>query len=403
MPMSMPGRATLGAAHHHLQEPVMPAIPRRRLVAGSLVLLLPLAAAAGCGMEKRRTVGAELASARTNLDKSGATSFTLHLSDGKGRLAAALSKGSNGASKAVTQAVLGGGITVTLDPAGSRTLQQLGASQGTSSADVTAALKKVNFSLAIKDSRSALAELRLVGGVLYAHVDLDEITRVAKDGGATGVADGIASATQDPTFGPLVKDVRGGKWIMLDVTPYLKQFSDLAKSLGAQPTTPAPGSTIDTAKIGTDLFAAVKPYVKITEANDSSSDRVLDVRVQLRPAAKAALAVLKATKGIPGLAQLLTVDDAAVDKALSDGTVDGQIRLVDGHLTQLSLDLDSVRRAAATPSSTDLAGGKVVVDIDDSASPVTAPTDVSSFDLGALLKQLLSAGLGAGMPSAYSG
>lgn len=375
----------------------------RRVAAGALVLLLPLAAAAGCGVEKRRTVGAELASARANLGSSGAASFTLHLTDGKGRLAAALSKGSDGASKAVAQAVLGGGITVTLDPAGSLMLQQLGASQGTSAADVTAALKKVNFSLAVKDSRSVLAELRLVGGVLYAYADLDEISRVARDAGATGVDDGITAATKDPNFGPLVKDVRAGKWVTLDVTPYLKQFSDLAKSLGAQPGAPAPGSKVDAGKLGKDLLAAVRPYVKVTDANDSSSDRVLDVRVQLRPAVKAALATLKATQGIPGLSQLLTVGDAAVDRALSEGTVDGQIRLAGGHLRQLSLDLDSVRKAAAHPGSTDLAGGKVIVDVDDSADPVTAPTDVSSFDVGAVLQQFLSVGLGAGMPSRYAG
>lgn len=381
-------------------------LPRHRLVAGSLALLLPLGGAAACGVEKQRTVKAELALAQTNLGQSKVMSVTLHLADPKGSLAKAMGSGADPTPTTVTQAVLAGGITVTVDPAGAQTLAQVSRQTGSTTLTpeaLTARLKKVQLALAVKDARGPVVELRLVDGVLYAHVDLAEISRLAGD---SSVQDGLTQAEADPTFGPLVKDVRAGKWVRLDLAPLLRQFAALAQTVSPQLTTPRTGATLDTTRLGRDLFAAVKPYVRITDANDSSSDRVLDVRVQLRPAVKAALAVLRATKGLPGLALLQGIDAGAIDRTLSTGTVDGQLRLADGHLTQLSLDLQSARNVAARPGGPDLTGSKVIVDVDDTASPVTVPTNVSRVDLGALVDQFFGAftgGPGEGMPSSYAG
>ena len=361
-----------------------------RLAAGTLVLALPLAAAAACGVEKSRTIGAEFSSARSNLSASKAASFTLRLDDSKGNLDKIFTKGKNGAPKAISKAVLAGGITYVFDPAGNKTLSQI-KTTGLSSSDLKAQLKAVNVAVLVKDQRSTLTELRLVNGTLYAHVDLPEISRLAKAGGVKDFDAQLNDAGSDPTFGKLLADVRAGKWVKLALVDYVEQFKALAKTFtpGAQPAPKPSTKAFDAKMLGRSLYSALKPYVKVTDAADSSTDRVLDVRVQARPAVKAMLRVLKSSKGIPGLSQLLSVDDSAVDGAIADKTVDGTVTLKDGHLTQLAVDLESFRQAAVKTSKDSLAGARLVMDVDDSASPVVAPTDVSGFDFGKIVKQYL--------------
>ncbi len=373
--------------------------PSTRLAAGTLVLALPLAAAAGCGVEKRRTIKAEFASATTNLENSKAASFTLRFDDSKGT-AGALATKDGSTPKAVVDALLHGSITYVVDPAGDATLKSLQA--GASTASLAEQLKKVNVGFVVRDASAVLGEFRLVAGVLYAHVDLTEIGTIAKAAGVkdfdTSLDQAIASA--GPQFAKGLTDLRAGKWITLPVARYLDKFQALAKAF-----TPAfpvsPGAGVDVAALGNKLVAAVRPYVKVTDANDSSTDRVLDVNVQARPALKAALAVLKGAKDLPFASALKGFDPAQVDATVADGTAHGTITLRSGHLSQFTVDLESVRKLDTTPGPGSLAGASVVVDIDDSAAQVQVPADVSSFDVGALLDELLqgfAARAGAAVP-----
>ncbi|MCW2670093.1 MAG: hypothetical protein JWO27_1990 [Frankiales bacterium] len=363
-----------------------------RLVAGTLVLALPLAAAAGCGAVKKRSIKQELTSARSHLADSSAASFTLRLEDKQGSLAA-LAKKSGDVPDAAVKDLLGGSVTYTFD---AKSAQQLkGVDPSSSTAELKKALAGVRFALAVKDAKATVAELRLVDSTLFARVDIAEIDRVAKEAGSDGVAasfdDAIASAPAE--YRPALRDLKAGKWLKLPLAGYLAKLKDAVGSLP----TPSPGKSGDLQKTRDDLMTALKPYVSVTDANDSSSKRVLDVNVAARPALKAALAVLKRSKGLPFASALQDVQASAIDKNIADGKVHGTITLADGHLTQVSLDLESIRALDPHKSSDSLAGSSVVVDVDDSADQVTAPADgVSSVDVKALVDDLfknLSQGL----------
>jgi hypothetical protein len=371
--------------------------PSTRLAAGTLVLALPLAAAAGCGVEKKRTITAELSSAVSNIENSKAASFTVGFNDSKGTVAALINKDGS-VPKPLVKELLGGSVTYTVDPASDRKLKDLSYSSGTSSADLTAVLKTVN-SFVVKDATTSLGELRLVDGVLYAHVDLKEIGRLAKAGGAKDFDSSLddAAASADPKLAKVITDVRAGKWIQLPLTKYLSKLQDLAKNVtsgltGQQKAEADKASTIDFGGLSQKVFTAAKPYIKVTDANDSSSNRVLDVNIKVRPALKAALTVLQAEKDLPFASEIAKINPSDIDDNTSDGTAHGTISLKSGHLTQVAIDIESIRTLDPKESKTSknsVTGASVIFDLDDSADQVTAPTDLSSVDLGALLDDFL--------------
>jgi hypothetical protein len=368
--------------------------PATRLAAGTLLLALPLAGAAGCGAEKRRTIKAEFASAQTNFENSKAASITLRFDDSKGTASKLATKDGN-TSKALVDALLHGSVTYVVDPASDATLKSLSTKGGTSSKSLSDQLKKVNLAFVVRDSSAVLGEIRLVAGVLYAHVDLTEIGKLAKAGGVkdfdSKLDDAITSA--GPQFATGIADVRAGKWIKLPIASYVDKLQDLAKSFtpgrsGGTTKPPAP-TNAELTDLGNKVFAAVKPYVKVTDANDSSKDRVLDVNVKVRPALKAVLAVLQGSKGLPFAGFLKSVTPAEIDKKITDGSAHGTITLKSGHLTQVTLDVESIRTLDATAGKDSLEGSSVVLDFNDHADEVKVPTDVSAFDVGALIDQFL--------------
>lgn len=357
-----------------------------RLAAGTLALALPLLAAAGCGVEKKKTVAAEWAAAQANLEKSKAVSVTLRLDDAQGNLAKLMKK--DDTPDAIVQAVSKGSITFTGDPAGSATLASLKSSAG--DADVKASLQKVNVAFVIRDDKAALGEIRLVAGDLYARVDLKEIGRLAKAGGSADFDTQLDQmvGSLDPRLAQVLTDVRAGKWLKLPISKYLTQLQALAKGFSPALGQPDPAKKYDYNALGAKAYAAVKPYVKVVDANDSSSDRVLDVKVQARPALKALLAVLKAEKGLP-FAGMLDVTPAQVDENVAAGEAHGTITLKDSHLTQVAVDVESLRLLSKDPGKDSVAGVRVVVDVNDKAAEVTAPTDLTKVDLGALLDEFM--------------
>lgn len=365
-----------------------------RLAAGTLAIVLPVAAVAGCGTEKKRTIKAEMSAAGNNLQASKALSVTLRFNDRDGNLKKVMAK-DDASFGAISGALLKGGVTYTVDPSGNQAIKDLKV-KGQSEGDLRAALKSVNVALVIRDDKSALGELRLVAGTLYAHVDIAELNRLLKAAGQGSVDKDLDQMGQgDPKLRKGVADVRAGMWIKLPLLDYIERFKSLADSLGTTPGRPAPtaSATPDFAGLGGRVYNAVRPYVKVTDASDNSSDRVLDVNVQVRPALKAALAVLKASAALPFSGALKDVDPAEIDKRVANGTAHGTITLSDGHLKQVALDLESIRTLAPRAStSTNLKGSSVVIDVDDSAGAVLVPSNVSSFDLGDLFRSLLSAG-----------
>ena len=378
-----------------------------RLVAGTLALVLPLGAAAACGAEKKRTVKAEFESAQQHLEDSRAAAFSLSVDDDQANLAKAAFKGDDGMPKALADALLGGSITYVVDPAGDKTLGDL-SSDKAATADLDTALKDTNLAVVVKDDKATLGEIRLVEGVLYAKVDLDEVKRLAELGGTKDFDAQLDRSTADgpPELATALDDLRAGKWLKLDVssvTDQLKELTDgFAQGFGASPAPKPSASAFDASALGRRVFDAVKPYVKVTDANDSSSDRVLDVTVQVRPALKAALKVLAATDDLPLPDVFGGITPAEVDAHIADSTAKGQIRLADGHLKQVSVDLESLRTLTTDPGKDSFAGSSVVFEIDDSADELTAPKDVSDLDLGKLLQSFLD-GLSSDVEEGFAG
>ncbi|HUR15480.1 MAG TPA: hypothetical protein VM097_13445 [Mycobacteriales bacterium] len=367
-----------------------------RLLAGILVLALPLAAVAGCGAQKKKTVKQEFSAAQSFLADSKAASFTLRFADAQGNFAKVLTKDGD-APPALVNALLKGSVTYIADPAGDATLKSV-QSQAANPTDLKAALDKVNIAFVVRDDKADLLELRLVGGNLYAHLNLKEIGVLAKAG---GVEDFDATVDEtlgamDPRFAQGVADVRAGKWLKLPLATYLDQLQELAGGFtGITPPTSAPGKTYDLGGLGDRAYAAVKPYVKVTDANDSSEDRVLDIKVQAAPALKALLGVLKAEKDLPFAPLLADVNPADIDKGVKSGEARGTIRLHESHLTQVAVDLESLRLLATDPGDDSFAGVKVIVDVDDDVDALKAPKELSSLDLGSIIEELLESFSGA--------
>jgi hypothetical protein len=356
-----------------------------RLAAGTLALALPLAAAAGCGAAKKRSIRQELTAAQHNLADSSAVSFTLRLGDSKGSLAKAATS-DDGLTAAGAKDVLGGSVTYTYDAKSAGKIS--GVDADASESQLKTALADVHLAIKVADAKTTVGEIRLVDSTLFARIDVAEIDRVAQEAGSDGFAqsfdDVIASAPAQ--YQPALRDVKAGKWLQLPLSAYLGKLKDAVSSLP----TPAASTQSEVRSTGKDLFAAVKPYVTVTDANDSSSDRKLDVTVDARPALKAALKVLQGVKGLPLAGALGGVTPADVDAHVADGKARGTITLADGHLKQVTVDLASVVALDPESSAPDLSGGSVVLDVDDSADRVSAPTDnVSSVDVKALIDDLL--------------
>jgi hypothetical protein len=375
-----------------VSRPALARRPSTRVAAGTLALALPLALAAGCGAEKKRTIKAEFQSVGQNMQDSKSLSVAVSLKDPKSSIEKAYLKDNPDTEPALVRAITGGSISVTLDPAGDKTLKQYYAS-GARSTDIKASLGSANFSVVIKDDKSALGEIRLVDSVLYAHVDLDEIGRLAKAGGVDDFdeqLDAAASDEDNPEAAQAVKDVRAGKWLQLPLKTYLDDLQDLVDSADPDGTA-SKISGYDFRALGDKVFAKVKPYVKVTDANDSATNRVLDVKVQVKPAVKAALNVLKATKDLPFPNVFADIDPADVDDEIKDGTAHGTISLKSGHLSQVTVDLQSIFALAPDDADDvpDLTGSSFVVDVDDTAGAVSKPDDVSSLDIAAIIDQII--------------
>ncbi len=376
-----------------------------RFAAGTLVLALPLAAAAGCGAAKKRTIKQELAAAQKNLLDSDATSITLRLDDAKGNLAKEASK-SGDVSTADAKDLLTSSVTFTFDGKSASTIRGIDAKA--SESDLKKALADVHLAVSVKSSSGTLGEIRLVDSTLFARIDVAHIDKTvgkaSKADFSSGFDDFIDGAPAE--YQAALKDVKAGKWLKLPLTSYVGKLQDSLKDLPSDAT----ASSDDLTRTGKDLFAAIKPFIKVTDANDDPDNRKLNVDIEARPAVKAGLGVLKTAKGLPFGDARNDGTQAAGDDHHAAGHAPGPITLSDGHLKQVTVDIDSIRKLDPNADKAlDLAGSSVVLDIDDSADQVKAPTsDVSDADVKALIDDLFSQftesfGASASMSSSYSG
>ncbi len=351
--------------------PARPALLPRRVPAVALVLAL---GAAGCGsaqQAQRQTVEAELQSASTHLLDSRALSVRVGLTDPAGTARAALTEGD--VPPALAGVLLGGSVTVTVDPTGTRTVRDLQAMDPRTPA--TEVFEAVSMAMTVEADGGPVAQLRLVGGDLYGSVDLDRVAGIAQKGGAPDVAEAVEDLAEaaPPELAPLVEDVQAGEWVRLPLAPYAGELDRLNAE--------APPATSD--QLAGDLLAAVRPFVQVTDAGGDAGQRVLDVQVQARKALEALLSTLSRVAGPAAGMDPLPAD--ALD-GLGEGTAAGRITLQDGHLGTVALDLGSVARLADEPDAPDLSGSTLTVEVDDTADEVVAPSPVSDADVAELVE-----------------
>jgi hypothetical protein len=302
---------------------------------------------------------------------------------------------------AVAAALVKGSITITSDPTGDETFRSLQdeAKSACDSSSIGKSLSKSNTSLLIRDDKAELAELRIVDSTLFAHVNLTEIDALAKAGGVDDFSASLDEGAESlgPQAATALADIRAGKWLKLPLSSYVK---DLEDALASEEPAPASPRACDFSSLASKVVEAVKPHVTVTDANDSSEDRVLDVKVQVASALKALVTTLQKDDTLPFGSLFQDEDPADISKDIRPGTANGTIRLHDGHLAGVTLDLESVRQLSTDPGVDSFAGAQLAVDVDDSADAVSAPTELSSVDLKQLFEDLLGGFFGMAMSEA---
>ena len=75
--------------------------------------------------------------------------------------------------------------------------------------------------------------------------------------------------------------------------------------------------------------------------------------------------------------------------------VTGSLTSQDKHLKQLRVDLAGVAKLSGDPDAARIRTSRLVVDIDDAASPVTAPSGTQVISADSLITAFLGAAMGA--------
>lgn len=359
-------------------------------VSGGLVLT-------GCG-----TVGSasslrdDNAHAKEAFRSANAVAVTIRFADPDGMLKKAFSTGNSSATPAQADAVVGGSITVVVSANGGRTLSSPSA-PGLSTTDQ---LKQANFDLTVRAAGGRLGELRLVDGVLYASTDIAAVKRVAdvaSPGSAAKVDDTLSSVP--PALKQGADDLRAGKWIRLPVATYVDKLLKIAKDSGAPGVDPKSQGQYNL--LAQQLRGAIKPHVGLRDLGASGSTRHVSVDIQVKDAVLAALEVLRTNAGRLGIPAAAVPTPDKLD-ALSSKTLSATLTIRDGHYTELAVPLAGLAALEAHPTEPVPAFGKsaLLVELDDRAGAVVAPTNVSTFDVGALIDPLLEGFAGRGKAAA---
>lgn len=354
-------------------------------------------AVAGCGAAG--SLRADNAHAKSSLQAAKSLSVTLGFSDPDGKLAKAIRSGDSTTTQAQAAAVIGATISFTVSANGGRTLF----AKGDPNQPLSHQVKQSNFDLTVSGLGGKLAEIRLVDGILYATSDIAAVKKAADLGGPGAGAQVDAFLTSVP---PQLKqgadDLKAGKWLKVPIATYVEQLQKLAKAGGGA--APDPAKARGYAKLGKDLQAAIKPNIGLTDLGATGDSRNVSIDIKVKQALTAVLGVLSsdaATLGLP--AGLIPKGDALED--VSDKTLSATLTITRGHYTKLSVPFAGLAGLDAHPSTSvpPFGSSAIVLQLDDSAAPVIAPTNVSSFDIGALIDQFVSQFGGVGAAASLNG
>lgn len=370
---------------------------RTRLGAAATAFVLPLAlVACGGGNDNSKEPTPNSSDGTSNGDAISAIQagfedvldaeeLTLELSlvDTEGNLKKALDSDTDIAK--VSDLIIGGKVRLSIDPAGEATLRDL--SGFGAGADIAEALKATNFGLAVAAEGDDFVQLRLVEGALYAKADLDKIDKIATQAGESGLAEAIDQfgASGSP-FAEVLQDVQAGKWLKLDLLPFLSAFGGLANSFA--PSGPASASaeaTDNGGQLVEDLIAAVLPAITAT-----GDDGSYEIDINARQALTAVAGVFTMSSFLPGLEN--AVDPLEFSDVPADGVLQGTVTLDGGSIQEITLDLESINSVVPPEDRTDspLTGSFLKLTVDDEAKEISVPDNVSSVDLKKLIGQFFA-------------
>jgi len=355
--------------------------PRRRVMGSltaSALLLVGLGGLAGCGTADAKK-SADTAAA--NLSAAKVVAFTMSLKDPKGSL---LASATTAEDKRVAQFIESSSLTVTIDPAGDATFGSATKTPQTAPEDLGAALKNSGaMRLDLTRSGKSVVGLTIVNGVIYARVDLAELSTVSGQQLSKQLADA------PPMLAPAVDGLKTGKWLSLDLPALLAKYLELTKPASPGPggaATPSPQALLG---LQSKLLAAFEANSAKTVTTSGDQTEV-HLAVKAKAFLTAVVDAIAAIGAVPGTASSLS-DLKSGLRSLQDGTVDVILTVKADHYTSAVLDLQSLAKLGKDPKAVSAtAGAQLRVDINDQAAAVTAPAAGQVVDLNSLAQSVLS-------------
>jgi hypothetical protein len=328
--------------------------------AGVLVAVGVMVSTGACGGGS-----SPVSDARQHLTRATAVSITAHFADDAAHhLKTSMLTGSSPLTKPEAQALSTGSITLEVAARNGRTV-----AAGAKISTLSDVAKAYDVSGTVQTEGHDLFQFRLVGGTLYGAADLDLLDKLsALSGGAP------ATKAAAPVAKPYLDALRGGQWLQFPLASTL----DLAQgALPAQAQHPA-----TYAKLIPQTIAVLRRDVVVKTQSTSGDSATVALTVQVRAVADDFLRTLSPIVP-PGA--LPTPADVA--KQVTTGSLAATVQVQSGHFTRLTVPLEQLVKLDPHPGSDvpNFGGSSVVVDIDDSAAPITVPTNLSQLSILRLL------------------
>ena len=373
------------SARRHSGGPGRGGRPRQALPGGRALRLTAVGLAAAvtlaggvvaCG---RVSVKQQADAAAGNLAAAKVVSFTLRLDDPKGSLA------STAEDKRTLGLLRDSAVTVTIDPAGDATFGTAMAQTAVPGGDPAAALKHSgSVDISYTHAGKAVVVLRLDGGVLYLRVDPAQIQAIT---GQPLPLDSLNGPGVPPGLDVVAEGVKSGKWLSLDLSSLYERVAKARHGAGFGALGGAQPLGGNLADIRSKIIAAVTANTTSTSSVGHDGEVLISVRVAVRGALQG---LLDALAGLPGLGAGPLASARAQLAQVPEGTLNGTVTIAKGHYTRVGVDLHSLAVLSRDPSAiSGTEGTQLVVDIDDRAAPVTAPTGDQVVQLDTLAAAMI--------------
>lgn len=343
--------------------------PRVLVSAGCLVAAGSLALAA-CGTGQS-AADAQLQQGWTSLSSSPQVTFDLHVEASVSQLEAL--PGHPSASDAGL--IAGGSIVVEAATASGQPLSSV----ESSSSGLQQSLKAVEIDVLGELDGSPLVELRVVGGVLYAQLDVAGLDPVLAGYGQSLTT---AEAKLPPAVAadPAVQALFDGEWVSVDLTSLATQLS----SAGVLHTNQSSAqSRVQLSQLLDALTQTFTKEVSVTSVGTSAqlgTDLLLST--DLHNFAEELLSAV--SRAAPGV---VTSDDASQVAKVPHRTLQVHAFVAEGTLTRLSVDLSQFAGQGQVPAGTQL---PLVLDVSHAPVAISAPSGAVALDVSTLIQQAMS-------------